>query len=36
MWMEDKNQDGIVDIFETEITVKSNSPIDIKTEEKPN
>lgn len=36
MWMEDKDQDGIVDIFQTEVktTVKSSAPIEVKTEEK--
>lgn len=38
MWMEDKNNDGIVDIFQTEVTTKvtSSAPIDveIKKEEK--
>lgn len=31
MWMEDKDKDGIVDIFQTEVTTKvtSSSPVDI-------
>ena len=34
IWLEDKNNDGIVDVFEKEITttIKSDSPITIKTE----
>lgn len=33
MWMEDKNNDGIVDIFETEVTttIKSDSPVQVET-----
>lgn len=35
MWMEDKNNDGIVDLFQTEVTttttVKSESPIEVET-----
>lgn len=35
MWMEDKDKNGIVDIFETEVTttIKSATPIEITTEE---
>lgn len=35
MWMEDKDKNGVVDIFETEVTttITSSAPIDIKTEE---
>lgn len=31
MWMEDKNNDGIVDIFQTEVTVKakSDAPVEV-------
>jgi hypothetical protein len=34
IWMEDKNSDGIVDVFEKEVktTITSDSPITIKTE----
>lgn len=37
MWMEDKDKNGVVDIFETEVTttIKSSTPIEVKTEEKP-
>jgi hypothetical protein len=33
MWMDDKNKDGIVDIFETEVTTKitSDTPITVET-----
>lgn len=39
MWMEDKDRDGIVDIFQTEVTTKvtSSGPVDVevtKTEKK--
>lgn len=38
MWMEDKDKNGIVDLFETEVTttITSNSPMTVTTsEEKP-
>lgn len=36
MWMEDKDRDGIVDIFQTEVTVKAKSeaPVDVTIEKK--
>lgn len=33
MWFDDKDKDGVVDIFQTEVTVTSAAPIEIKTEE---
>lgn len=37
MWMEDKDKDGVVDIFQSEVktTITSAAPIEIKTEETP-
>lgn len=36
MWFEDKDKDGLVDIFQTEVktTITSAAPIEVKTEEK--
>jgi hypothetical protein len=34
MWMEDKDHDGVVDIFQTEVKVKSESPIDVQVKKK--
>ncbi len=29
MWMEDKDGDGVVDLFQTDVTIKSDSPIEV-------